>query len=167
MIKPGSLRAAIAALLPETERDPQRLLMWVDQGTIVSRSTPTLGFTYRYRLNVILIDFAGEPSVVMLAVTNWLRDNQPELLTPGREAFAIEVDLIDSKMVDLQLQLQLDENVSVSRREDGGYDLQHLAEPVPLFDDDLPLIASDGNPAPATPPLTQIADEDGDLPPWH
>lgn len=167
MIKPASLRAAIVALLPEAERDPQRLLMWVDQGTIVSRSTPTLGFTYRYRLNVILIDFAGEPSVVMLAVTDWLRVNQPELLTPGKEALSIEVDLIDSKLVDLQLQIMLEENVSVSRREDGGYDLQHLPEPDPLFEDDLPLIGSDGEPAPATPLLTEIADESGDLPPWH
>lgn len=167
MIKPASLRAAIVALQPDLARDPEKLLMWVDQGTIVSISTPTLGFAYRYRLNVILIDFAGEPSVVMLAVTNWLRGHQPELLTPGKEAFAIEVDLIDSKLVDLQLQLQLDENVSVMTRDDGGYDLQHLVEPVPLFDDDLPLIASDGNPAPATPPLTQIADEGGELPPWH
>lgn len=167
MIKPASLRAAIVALLPESARDPQNLLMWVDQGTIVSRSTPTLGFTYRYRLNVILIDFAGEPSVVMLAVTNWLRVNQPDLLTPGREAFAIEVDLIDSKLVDLQLQIMLEENVSVARREDGGYNLQHLPEPDPLFDDDEPLTGSDGQPAPGTPPLTQIADESGDLPPWH
>jgi hypothetical protein len=156
MIKPASLRAAIVALLPELAKDPARLLMWVDQGTIVSRSTPTFGFAYRYRLNVILIDFSGEPSVVMLAVTNWLRDNQPELLAPGREAMAIEVDLIDSKLVDLQLQIMLDENVSVIRREDGGYDIQHLAEPVPLFDDDEPLIASDGEAAPGTAPLIEI-----------
>lgn len=167
MIKPESLRAAIVAQLPELARDAERLLMWVDQGTIVSRSTLTPSFAYRYRLNVILIDFAGTPSVLMLAVTNWLRINQPELLTPGREACTIEVDIIDSKLVDLQLQLQLDENVSVTRREDGGYDLQHLAEPDPLFDDDLPLVGDDGQPAPGTPPLTEIADEDGPLPPWN
>lgn len=167
MIKPASLRAAIIALQPDLARDPEKLLMWVDQGSIVSHSTETLGFAYRYRLNVILVEFAGEPSVIMLAVTRWLRDNQPERLVPGREAFAIEVDLIDSKTVDLQLQLQLDENVSVRAREDGGFDLQHLAEPFPLFDDDLPLIASDGEPAAGTPPLIEIADETGPLPPWN
>lgn len=166
MIKPASLRAAIVALLPELQRDPERLLMWVDQGSIVSRSTGTRAFAYRYRLNLILIDFAGEPSVLMLAVTDWLRVNQPELLTPGKEACTIEVDLIDSKTVDLQLQVQLDEMVSVTRRLDGGFDIQHLPEPDPLFDDDQPLIASDGGPAPGTPPLTEIADEDGPLPPW-
>lgn len=167
MIKPASLRAAIVALQPDLARDPEKLLMWVDQGAIVSRSTATPGFAYRYRLNAILIDFAGEPSVVMLAVTNWLRIHQPERLTPGTDAFSIEVDLIDSKTVDLQLQILLDENVSVTRREDGGFDIQHLAEPDPLFDDDLPLTGSDGLPAPGAPPLTEIADEDGPLPPWH
>ena len=167
MIKPASLRAAIVAMLPEAERDPQKLLMWVDQGALVSRGTGTLGFAYRYRLNIILIEYAGEPSVVMLAVINWLSVHQPERLTPGQEAFSIEVDLIDSKTVDLQLQIQLDENVSVSRREDGSFNMQHLAEPDPLFDDDLPLIASDGEPAPSTSPFTEIADEDGPLPPWH
>jgi hypothetical protein len=167
MIKPASLRSAIVALLPEAQRDPQKLLMWVDQGTLVSCGTDTLGFAYRYRLNIILVEYAGEPSVVMLAVTNWLRVHQPERLTPGQEAFSIEVDLIDSKTVDLQLQIMLDENVSVSRREDGGYDMQHLTEPDPLFDDDLPLIASDGEPAAGTPPLIEIADRDGSLPPWN
>jgi hypothetical protein len=167
MIKPASLRAAIEAMLPELQRDPDRLLMWVDQGSIVCRSTPTASFAYRYRLNVILIDFAGEPSVLMLAVTEWLRTHQPERLTPGNEACTIEVDLIDSKLVDLQLQLQLDEMVSVNRLENGSHEIRHLPEPSPLFDDDLPLIASDGNAAPGTPPLTEIADESGDLPPWN
>jgi hypothetical protein len=167
MIKPASLRAALVALQPSLARDPEKLVMWVDQGGIRSNSTESLGFAYRYRLNVLLVDFAGEPSIIMLAVTNWLRENQPERIVPGQEAFTIEVDLIDSKTVDLQLQIQLDENVLVTCREDGGFDLEHLAEPVPLFDDDLPLIASDGEPAPGTPLLAEIADEDGPLPPWH
>lgn len=167
MIKPASLRAAIVALQPDLARDPDKLVMWVDQGSIRSNSTKALGFAYRYRLNVMLVEFAGAPSIIVLAVTNWLRENQPERVVPGQEAFAIEVDMIDSKTVDLQLQIQLDENVLVSRREDGGFDLQHLSEPVPLFDDDLPLIASNGEPAPGTPPLAEIADEDGLLPPWH
>lgn len=167
MIKPASLRAAIVALHPDLARDPDKLLMWVDQGSIRSNSTPALGFAYRYRLNVLLVEFAGAPSIIILAVTNWLRENQPERVVPGQEAFAIEVDLVDSKTVDLQLQIQLDENVLVTRRQDGGFDLQHLTEPVPLFEDDLPLIASDGEPAPGTPPLAEIADEDGPLPPWH
>lgn len=167
MIKPASLRAAIVALQPDLARDPEKLLMWVDQGNIRSTSTPTLGFAYRYQLNVILIEFAGEPSVIMLAVTKWLRDNQPERVVPGNDAFAIEVDLIDSTTVDLQLQIMLEENVTATRREDGGYNIQHLAEPNPLFDDDLPLIGDDDQAAPGTPPLTKIADQDGDLPPWH
>ncbi|ESZ86314.1 MAG: tail protein [Blastomonas sp. CACIA14H2] len=167
MIKPQSLRAALVALQPSLARDPDKLVMWVDQGTIHSNSTPELGFAYRYRLNVLLVDFADEPSIIMLAVTNWLRQNQPERVVPGQAAFAIEVDMIDSNTVDLQLQIQLDENVLVTARENGGFDLQHLSEPVPLFDDDLPLIGSDGEPAPGTPPLAEIADEDGSLPPWH
>lgn len=167
MIKPASLRAALVALQPSLARDPDKLVMWVDQGGIRSNSTESLGFAYRYRLNVLLVEFAGEPSIIMLAVTNWLRENQPERVVPGQEAFTIEVDLVDSKTVDLQLQIELDENVLVNAREDGGFDLEHLAEPVPLFDDDLPLIASDGEPAPGTPLLAEIADEDGPLPPWH
>lgn len=167
MIKPKSLRAAIVALQPDLGRDPDKLVMWVEQGSIRSNSTPALGFAYRYRLNIMLVEFAGAPSIIMLAVTNWLRENQPERVVPGQEAFAFEVDMIDSKTVDLQLQIQLDENVLVNAREDGGFDLQHLPEPVPLFDDDKPLIGSDGEPAPGTPPLAEIADEDGPLPPWH
>lgn len=167
MIKPASLRAATVALHPDLQRDTDKLVMWVDQGSIRSNSPEALGFAYRYRLNVMLVGFAGAQSIIMLAVTNWLRENQPERVVPAQEAFAIEVDMIDSKTVDLQVQIQLDENVLVSRRDDGRIDLQHLPEPVPLFDDDLPLIASDGELAPGTPPVAEIADEEGLLPPWH
>ena len=127
MIKPESLRAAIVALQPDLARDPDKLVMWVDQGTIRSNSTEAQGFAYRYRLNILLVDFAGEPSIIMLAVTNWLRANQPERVVPGQEAFAFEVDMIDSNTVGLQIRIQLDENVRVTRREDGGLHFVQVA----------------------------------------
>lgn len=136
MIKPDSLRQAIAATVPELARDTERLLMWIDQGKLRSHQTKTFGFEYRYTLNLTILDFAGEPSAVMIAVLAWLRTNQPDLLAVNQDAFDFEADILDNKSVDLALTIELSEQVACIAREDGGFDLQHMTEPNPLFGDD-------------------------------
>ena len=139
MLKPDSLRAAISEFLPELARDPARLKMWIDQGSLRARLSQQWpgGFAYSYRLNVVIEDLAASPSIVMLAVLNWLTANAPHLLTPGNNAFSFEADILDNNSIDLMLLLDLEEMVQVQPKVGGGYDLQHLAEPDPLFVDDL------------------------------
>lgn len=136
MIKPDSLRQAIAVAVPELARDPDRLLMWIDRGRLRSHQTGSFGFEYRYTLNLTVLDFATSPSALMIAVIAWLRTNQPELLAVNTDAFEFEADILDNKCIDLGLKLELSEQVSVEQREDGGFDLQHLSEPDPIFADD-------------------------------
>lgn len=151
MIKPDSLRQAIVLSVPDLARDPDRLLMWIDKGRLRSHQTFTFGFEYRYTLNITVLDFAASPSIIMIAVIAWLRIHQPELLGVNKDAFEFEADILDNQAVDLALKLELSESVSVVKREDGGFDLQHLAEPDPLFSDDF----APQNITPI-PPLNQI-----------
>lgn len=139
MIKPDSLRAAITAVLPGLAIEPDRLKIWVEKGSVVSRITQSLSFSYRYQLSVLVEGMVAQPSVIAIAVLVWLRTNQPELLTPGKTAFEYDADIIDNATADFGFDLDLTENVTVVRRPDGGFDMQHLAEPVPLMDDDEPL----------------------------
>ncbi|WP_374406511.1 phage tail protein [Pelagerythrobacter sp.] len=138
MQKTQSLRRALSAALPELKRDPDRLKVWIENGAGQSRETATLSFGFRYRLNVLCVDMSTDIAVLALALFRWLRVNQVDLLAPGTDGFAFDVDVLDNGLSDILFQLDLTENVSVGPREDGGYDLAYLAEPDPMFADELP-----------------------------
>lgn len=151
MKKPDSLRAALVATVPALARDPQDLIIWVENGRIAAPMTASFAFAYSYRLNVLLLGYTGEQAWISVAILAWLRVNQPDLLQPGKDAVSFEVDFLDNKSVDLQFTLDLTESVATTRRPDGGFDMQFLPEPDPLFVDDL----GAGGVAPV-PPLSSL-----------
>jgi len=131
MIKPSSLREHLTAALPELRRDPDKLLVFIDRGSLVGTYAPGLSFEYRYTLNLILTDYAGHPDAVMVPLLVWIASQQPELLAnPGlREQIAFEADVLDNDKVDLDIKLPLTERVGVHARAGGGYDIEHYPEP--------------------------------------
>jgi hypothetical protein len=139
MEKAKSLRAAIEAALPEFTREPARLRVWIEDGTARCHQTGTLGFAFSYRLNILLVEFGHDEALVALAIFRWLRVNQPDLLAPGAEGFTFDTEVLDNKTSDVLIQLQLHENVAVTEREEGGWRLDYLAEPDPLYTDGEPL----------------------------
>jgi hypothetical protein len=142
--KPDLLRAALSRL-PELARDPARLAMWVDKGTIRAPMTRQRGFAWDYELNAVLTDCTTDPAAIFFIVADWLRIQQPEVLAPGKEgAFTFEADILDDKSFDIHIVLQLSETVRAIPRSDGGVDLETIAEPDPLFPDDEPLRLNEG-----------------------
>lgn len=140
MQKPALLRTHLATALPELARDPERLKMWLDNGGIRSTQSASLGFQWAYKLNIVVTDWTQHPSIIMVLIVEWLRRHQPDLVASNAAAgFTFEADIIDDKTIDLSIDLDLTEVVTVTRREDGGFDMQHIEEPLTMFPDDLPL----------------------------
>ncbi|WP_082576613.1 phage tail protein [Lysobacter sp. Root604] len=131
MIKPTSLREHLTAAIPELGRDPDRLLVFIKDGSLVGTFAPGLSFEYRYTLNLIITDFSGHPDAVMVPLMVWIEQQQPELLAnPAlRERIAFDAELLANDKVDLELKLPLTERVGVHAREAGGYDVVHYPEP--------------------------------------
>lgn len=132
MNKPSALRAHLLAAVPELHKNPDRLLVFIDNGTIRSTAAPGLSFEYSYTLNVILTDYAGHPDAVAIPLLAWLLVNQPELLTnleKGKTAISFEADVLDNSKVDLSLKLPLTERVIVKKQEDGSLQVSHPDEP--------------------------------------
>ena len=132
MNKPSALRAHLLAAVPELHKNPDRLLVFIDNGSIRSTAAPGLSFEYSYTLNVILTDYAGHPDAVAIPLLAWLLVNQPELLTnleKGKTAIAFEADVLDNSKVDLSLKLPLTERVIVKKQEDGSLQVSHPDEP--------------------------------------
>ncbi|MCQ4314482.1 phage tail protein [Stutzerimonas zhaodongensis] len=153
MNKPESLRAHLVAAVPELKRNPDRLLTFVDNGSMRSTAAPGLSFEYSYTLNIILTDFAGHPDAVAIPLFAWVLVNQRELmenLEKGRDAIKFEADILDNSKVDLSITLPLTERVIVKRRADGTLQVSHPAEPV--VDDELFLV-----------PAMRVETSDGEL----
>ncbi|MBH9536929.1 phage tail protein [Novosphingopyxis sp. YJ-S2-01] len=134
MNKSDSLRAAIEAAFPvECRRNPDRLHVFVDKGRIAARHGAEEDFEYRYKLAVILTDFAGDVDLLMATVLTWLRVHQPSRLQnhdQGNEAFGFEAVILDPKKADVEITIDIEEAVAVRRDAQGAFVFTHPPEPV-------------------------------------
>ena len=147
MQKLDSLRAAIVAVIPELQRAPALLKLWIDKGRIIAPMTPNRDFGMKFTVTLELVDFTGHPSVVFLAINDWLRLNQPEAVAGGAQGYTFESDIVDASTIDLIVTLELTESVRLTARDCGGWNLEHVAEPA-LFPDDEPItVENDGGPS--------------------
>ncbi|KQW11969.1 MULTISPECIES: phage tail protein [Pseudomonas] len=134
MNKPESLRTHLLATIGELKHNPDRLLIFIDNGKIRCTAAASLSFEYSFDLQVILTDFAGHPDSVMLPVLGWLKVNQADLLenlNKSAEGIQFEADVLDNSKVDLSLTLSLSERVIVGRDADGTTTIRHPGEPQP------------------------------------
>lgn len=133
MLKPASLRAALECALPELAANPDRLILYIDEGRIHSRYGDSLSFEYRYRLNLVLLDYAHHASAAIVPLLAWLRVNQPELgLNPDLAdgAVTFEAEILNHSSMDFAIRLQLSERVIVTTNHDTGETTaRHVGEP--------------------------------------
>lgn len=137
MIKPDSLRAAIAAAVPDLAANPDKFLVFADAGALAAVGTGSLSFEYRYTLNLILTDFAGDADLVMIALLRWVHRNQSDLLnnpTTRSSSITFEVDHLNNATCDLSIKLPLSESVRVTTGADGKLVINHKQEPVPEWE---------------------------------
>lgn len=132
MIKPASLRTAIEAALPDVRRDPDRLLVYIDEGSIRCTAAPSLSFEYAYTLHLVMLDYAAHTDTVMVPLLAWVARHQPELLANPdrqRDGVTFEADLLNRTSMDLAVRIQLTERVVVKAQPGGGYTAEHVGEP--------------------------------------
>lgn len=132
MNKPESLRAHLLATVADFKYDPDRLLIFIDNGKVRCTSAPSLSFEYSFDLQIILTEFAGHPDSVFLPILGWLSVNQPELLESldkVMKGIQFEADILDKEKVDLSLTLPLTERVVVGRDDQGNVTVKHPGEP--------------------------------------
>ena len=127
MYKPNSLRQHLAAAIPQLQRDPDRLLVFADEGNVEASATASLSFEYRFKLNLIVTDYAGDADAIMVPLIAWLKVHQAELMAneeQRKRGISFEVDFNNHETVDISIHLDLTERVIVKRG-----DIKHAAEP--------------------------------------
>lgn len=137
MYKPASLRKHLAAAVPDLKRNPDKLLIFADEGAIVASATGSLSFEYRYKLNVIVTDYKGDSNAIMVPLLAWTAIHQSDLHSnPEKQKTGIsfEVDFNSKETVDLSLTIELTERVIVKRQPGGKLEITTLQEPQPTPD---------------------------------
>lgn len=136
MRKIDSLRQALASSIEDLAKSRDRLRIWIDRGTVQSRQTATFSLVMSYRVNVLLMDMTTDFAAVAYVLCVWLRVHQPELLAPGKDAFAMDLDVLDSGKYDALVQIDLSQAVTVMRDGAGNARVEYLPEPEDLFADE-------------------------------
>lgn len=129
MRKPESLRALLLASVPGLADKPENLSMFIDKGRVAARLTGSLSFEYRYTVNIVVQDFAGDVDALFVPLLAWVADRQTDLLErDGQEPFSFESEILDGDCADVSIDLELTERVLVARTDDGLV-VTHLDEP--------------------------------------
>jgi len=136
--KPNSLRSLLLAKVPALQENPDLLSMFIDKGKVVSRATGSLSFQYRYTLNLVVQDYAGDVDALILPILFWIQREEPELLERApHEPLTYESEILDAASADVSIYLELSERVLVEWSEaHGKFAATHLGDgyPAPAFD---------------------------------
>lgn len=132
MIKPGQIRDIVTSANPYLSRDPDKLQVFLDSGTVVSYGAASLSFEYRYTLNLIVQDYPYHADQIVLPVLAYLRTQQPELFENHDKAqnlIRFDAEILNETTLDLSLQVDLTERVIVGQGEGDKLIATHVGEP--------------------------------------
>ncbi|NIJ70589.1 phage tail protein [Xanthomonas sp. 60] len=135
MNKLKDLREHLLAAVPGLASNPDRLLLFADDGSWSSTSATNLSFLCSYTATLVMTDFAGAPVSVMLPVLQWVARHQNELLAnpTNRDKMTFEVEVLASDLVDLTIKLSLTERFVVTRDADSALQVHNPTEPPPEY----------------------------------
>lgn len=108
MLKPQLLRQALTDSVPELQRNPDALNVFIDSGRIVSTLASSLSFEYQYRLNMVITDYAGNMDLMIVPLLAWLRTNEPDIMATEekrRMGFTFQADVISDTASDVSIEL--------------------------------------------------------------
>lgn len=133
MLKPESLRKALADAVPVLATNPEMLRLYVDGGNIAATLASSLSFEKQYSLNVVVTDFTGDFDLILVPVLAWLREHQPDILstdTGQKKGFTFEADINNDSSFDISISLLMTERTLV-REVDAALHVENIPEPPP------------------------------------
>ncbi|MGO2344397.1 MAG: phage tail protein, partial [Providencia sp.] len=80
MLKPKLLREFIAKSDLFFQQSTEALEVYVTEGQVIATGTASNSFLYRYKLNVLAMDYPNPLDNLTLPVMKWVREQQPDLI---------------------------------------------------------------------------------------
>lgn len=125
------LRQHLEQVFPFYAQNPEQMLLFIDSGNIACTMAKGFSFEYRYKAHLILTDFADDIDIFSVALLDFLRIHQSELLVNldnAKKAITFEADIVDNSKVDLSFTLELSERVIVKKNGE-QLEIDHPLEP--------------------------------------
>jgi len=119
MKKLHRLRTHLIDAVPGLARDPDRLLTFVEDGSIAFRRGSNLTHEYQFTAQLVLTDFGDDLDTVMVPLLQWLAEYQPD--ADPNEAVSFEAEILSNKSVDVALRVRLTERVIAKVDCDNGH----------------------------------------------
>lgn len=117
MNKPKHLRQALNKAVPYLQANPDKLHIFIDNGSLVTTAALSISWEYRYVLNLVIEDFNGDQNLLMAPIIAWLQVNQSDAINNPElreKLFSFEVDILNNEACDISINLQLTERVIVN-----------------------------------------------------
>jgi|TARA_A100001518_G_scaffold3608_1_gene4022 hypothetical protein len=109
MKKLHSLRAYLVERIPDLKRNPDRMLTFIEDGSIEFYRGAHLSHEYRVPVRIVLTDHSGELDTVIIPLLQWLSRYQPDI--NPQEAITFQAELLSNKAWDLAIDVTLTERV--------------------------------------------------------
>ncbi|MCT8606499.1 phage tail protein [Glaesserella parasuis] len=132
MIKPDKLRDLLTKTIPYFAKNPEQLQMFYANGKIWTTGATSLSYQYHYDLEIVVEDFPEHPDLLFVPVMEFVRLQQPELMTnPNKQdSITFEADPNNNATHDIYIKIPLTERVIV-KQEGDHYQVHHAEEPQP------------------------------------
>ncbi|WP_241602743.1 phage tail protein [Rosenbergiella nectarea] len=117
MNKPKHLRQVLSQAVPYLQANPDKLHVFIDNGSLVATAAPSISWEYRYVLNLVIEDFSGDQNLLMAPIIAWLQVNQSDAINNPElreKLFSFEVDILNNEACDISINLHLTERVIVN-----------------------------------------------------
>ncbi|WGO84675.1 phage tail protein [Arsenophonus apicola] len=131
MQKLNSIKERLCQKIPYLKNHPEKLYLFVDDGSIMATYEPSLSYEYCYSLNIIIEAFPDDQNIIFAVLIEWLKEYQPDILAnPDKRSTAIrfEADILNSQSANISIDLKLTERVIVARQA-GKYHVKAASEP--------------------------------------
>lgn len=131
MKKPETLRRHLEASVPYLRKHPDKLHVFIQNGTVATKPGISLSFEWRYTLTLLFTDVVDSPDTLVVPLLVWLATNQPDLIADVERRYktlGFRSEAIDHQTIDIEITLDLSERVIV-RAITGGFECEHADEP--------------------------------------
>src|SRR5690554_5393237 len=127
MKKLEDLRKHVIANVPRLQRNPDKLLTFIEDGSVEFWPGANLSHMYTLPIRLIVLDYAGSVDDIIIPILAWLKVREPGF--DPQNTISFEAELLNNKSYDISVTVNVTERVIVKPKE-SGLDIEHvLPEP--------------------------------------
>jgi len=129
MKKLEDLRGHLLANVPGLKRNPDKLLTFIEDGSIEFWPGQNLSHAYAIPIQIIVTDYAGNVDDLVLPILSWLQVREPG--HDPMNTIRFEAELLNNNSYDIAITVNVTERVIVKATE-AGLDVEHVLPEAPM-----------------------------------